>query len=51
MALTAGYGVLVGTISDYYRDPPDQEREGLPVREAFDADMAKVVRERAVGRP
>src|SRR5437867_1698805 len=23
MALTAGYGVLVGTITDYYRDPPD----------------------------
>ena len=28
-----------------------QEREGLPVRETFDADMADVVRQRAVGRP
>src|SRR4029450_7350285 len=26
-----------------------QEREGLPLREAFDADMVKAVRERAVG--
>jgi N-acetylmuramidase/Putative peptidoglycan binding domain len=28
-----------------------QEREGLPIREAFDTDMVKVVRERVVRRP